>query len=133
MTKEETKQQKPTHPALNIAGVSGSRVLRLSITKSAFEITGTEEKMFELRHKGKWIDYRLISKPKNGVRLGKDYDYVLLTNGYSNKSPWKLFIFKGVESLTTDINWKFSNGLEFATKKGDHKIHFSQLIASGGS
>lgn len=54
----DKKLNKPPHPALNIAEVSGCRLLRLSLTKEAFEITGTDEKPFELRNKGKWIDSR---------------------------------------------------------------------------
>ena len=123
---------KPLHPALNIAGVSGCRLLRLSLTKEAFEITGTDEKPFELRNKGKWIDSRLFIM-NNDLMEGwpKDYDYVLLINGYGNDRPWKLFEFQKVDFTKHPIHWSFSNGLTFYQQTGDYIIRLGKMIESG--
>lgn len=117
---------KKLHPALNIAGINGCRLLRLSLTREAFDITGTNEKPFELRNKGKWIDSRLFIKS-----CPKDYDYVLLINGYGNDKPWKLFEFIKVDFTKHPIHWRFSNGLTFYQKTGDYIIRLGKTVANG--
>lgn len=105
----------------------GSRVLRLTLEKSAWDITGTEEKPFELRKKGDWIESRLF-KP-NGEP--KEYDYVLLINGYKASAPSKIFEFKRVNILSVIDRWRFSNGLTFKTEPGDYCIILGEQFDIG--
>ena len=101
----------------------GSRVLRLTLEKKAWDITGTIHKPFELRSKSEWIESRIL-KPNGEF---KEFDYVLLINGYSPKSPLKIFEFRGIEVLILDNRiWYFNNGLHFITKTGDYKINLGK-------
>jgi len=93
-------------------------VLTLTLSSAAFEITGTEEKPYELRHFSNWI----------ASRLQKQYDYVLLINGYGHHRPWKLIEFVGVEVPTEGYckKYQFSNGLVFNLYIGDYIIKLGE-------
>ena len=121
----------------NESDYEGCSILKLSVTKEAFDITGTFEKPFELRNHSEWIESRLVEKHLFGMRkqpvsiVYKHYDYVLLTNGYGALRPWKLFEFKKVSPVLHPIHWMFSNGLTFYQKSGDYIIRLGRTIDSG--
>lgn len=104
--------------------IEGKRVLYLALSKKAFEITGTEEKMFELRTSTTWIRSRLFMH--NSPVAPKYYDYVCLTEGYGYKK-YKLLTYKGIGILNLQY-WGFSNGLDFVSQPGDFKILLGELV-----
>lgn len=100
-------------------------ILRLTLEKRAFEITGTEEKPFEIRNAGPWIESRIFLKDGNI----KDIWHVDLYNGYGDV-PYKRYEFKGLEVFYIPIEYKFSNGLVFKAARKHYKIHLGQLLES---
>lgn len=122
------RKQKRTHPAIEQFNLHNSKVLRLTIDKKAFEITGTSEKPFELRKSSNWIKSRLFNKAPLCSSIPKKIDFVLLTNGYGDHRPWKLFRFSGIEVLQQNAMWSFSNGLTFETTTGDYKILLGEAL-----
>lgn len=102
-----------------------AKTLNLSLHKAAFDITGSEEKPFELRKSGKWILSRLFYP--DGRQ--KKYDIVKLSNGYGENVPFKKFKFEGFEYIEEENQlFQFSNGLIFLASKGDVKINIGALV-----
>lgn len=116
-------KKKSEHPAIIQYGIQDKKILKLTLNKEAFEITGTKEKMVELRHNSDWIRSRLFNKDKSE----KQYDYVLLMHGYGHDKPWKLFTFSTLVKVTIGKQMIYSNGLKFELKKGDWMIFFSRI------
>ncbi|MDO9187139.1 MAG: hypothetical protein Q7W13_14085 [Bacteroidia bacterium] len=98
-----------------------TKTLILPLSKKAFEITGTNEKMFELRNYSKWIESRLFDK--DGIP--KHYNKIQFPLGYSKDRKIKTFAFRGVYIFKYDKKYTFSNGLSFEVKAGDYIISFS--------
>lgn len=119
---------KSKHPALSLIPPE-SRVLTLTLSKLAFEITGTKQKPFELRKKGLWIESRLRKiDHANGEYTRKEFDYVLFTNGYGHHRPWKLVEYRGFEYATENTDYLFANGLRFLLEKNDYIINLGQPL-----
>lgn len=121
------------HPSLKIEGITKEKVLRLSLNKSAFDVTGTLEKPFELRNKSKWIESRLFVIKNGLIQKRKTFNYVLFINGYGDNRPWKLIEFKSLGSVNKEVVWKFSNGLIFNQKPGGYIINLGKIIATSES
>lgn len=127
-----SKISKIKHPIYNIPGMNRKKILVLTLKNDAFEITGTIEKKFELRTKTDWITSRLFVKSKDTFILyPKIYDYVLLINGYSNKSPFKLMKFINTEIVEESKIYSFSNKLQFKVLKNDYKINLGNITITG--
>lgn len=99
--------------------IENAKILKLTLNKAAFNITGTKEKEYELRNFSQWIASRLYHK-NGSFRM---YDFVELKNGYSKQSPRKLFNYLGFATIKSDTTYQFSNGLIFRVKKGDFIIY----------
>lgn len=124
------QQKKKEHPIYEFTGMKSKRILFLNLTKEAYEITGTEEKRFELRNKSKWIESRLFIKSEDSnILYEKKYDYVLFIEGYGHDKQFKLMKFINTEIIKKSKKYKFSNGLEFKVEKGDFKINVGKLTA----
>lgn len=117
------KKIKPIHPAILQYGLQDKKILWLTLNKTAYEVTGTEEKMVELRHDSNWIRSRLFNKDKSE----KQYDYVLLMHGYGHDKPWKLFNYSTLVRAPKTELMTYSNGLKFKLNKGDWMIFFSKI------
>lgn len=99
------------------------KILHLVLSDKAWQVTGTTEKMFELRKRSKWIESRLFDKNGNE----RHYDEVWLRNGYRAGAEVKKFGFLGVSILDQNANWSFGD-LDFFTQKGDYVIHLMDLL-----
>lgn len=112
---------------MNKNDLKNKNILRLTLNKKAFEITGTEEKPFELRKYSYWIKSRICNYYFDEFYY---FHYVLFVNGYG-KRPFKLFKFESIEKIKENKTHEFSNGLTFEVFPGDYKILLGELVASG--
>jgi hypothetical protein len=127
--KKEKSNLSPLFPPEVELILATHKVLRLTLSKKAFDITGTKEKPFELRSLSVWILSRLYSKNPLGSRsIPRVYDYVLFVNGYSHNSPFKLVEFVMFKQFSSSISKTFSNGLRFDCKRGDVYIGLGNVI-----
>lgn len=101
------------------------RILKLVLSQAAYDITGTPEKMFELRLSSKWIEQRLIDKNNPGKY--RKYDYIEFQCGYKKNAEKKQFKFIASGKWDRDKTFFFSNGLSFKANKGDYMIVFTNL------
>jgi len=85
-----------------------------------FDITGSPDKMFELRRKSKWIISRLFDKSGNP----RSYDYVEIKRGYGHDAPKKIFIFDSISTIAFPYRYLFLNGCHFDVAPGDFLIKF---------
>jgi hypothetical protein len=99
------------------------RILHLVLKGTAFEVTGTPEKMFEIRHNSQWMQSRLFNKDGTA----RIYDEVHLVHGYSRFAPKKVFQFGGVNVIEDVKNYSFSNGLTFRALPGYYIIHLHKI------
>ena len=95
--------------------------LILVLTKKAYEITGTPEKMFELRHRSEWLKSRLHNKDCSM----RQYKYIEFRQGYTNVK--KTFAFDIAYSRNMNKTYTFSNGLIFEFKPYDCIIEFKNI------
>lgn len=109
-----------------------SKVLTLNLSKEAFFVTGTSEKMFELRKSSKFIIDRLTYGERGVYRSFKYYDYILLVWGYGDHRPFKLFRYGGYRVFKESKMFEFSNGLVFQASKGDYYIILKELVFTSG-
>lgn len=98
------------------------RILNLVLNKEAFYVTGTPEKMFELRKYSEWIKSRLYTS--DGTK--KEYDEVHICCGYRKDRAIKKFRYGGC-GQAGECDWVFTNGLTFKTEIGDYIIHLQHL------
>ena len=109
------------------------KVLTLNLYRQAFEITGTPEKMFELRSNSKFIRDRLY---KGGIVIDSNklnYNYVLLVWGYGDGRPFKLFTINSIRIFLSNCFFIFSNGVKVSMKSGDFIIYFNDLVLTSNS
>lgn len=100
-----------------------NKTLKLVLNRKAFEITGTQEKMFELRRSSDWIRSRLYAQ--NGTV--RNYNFVQIYDGYKTDREFMLFKYGGFTHAAPH-NWSFSNGLEFTTCHNDYIIYLMPLL-----
>lgn len=97
--------------------------LFLVLSSKAFEVTGTHEKMYELRERTDWIVSRLLNKDGSE----KHYDTITLQLGYGKNAPRKKFNFIQFRNVEPGTNFGFSNGLEYTMKSYGFCIFFEKI------
>ncbi len=103
--------------------LANNRVLVLSVTKQWFDLMITGEKNMEFRKPTNFIKLRLYDK--NGKT--KEYDYILLMNGYGYHLPY--FIAK-YEGFGTGYNnhYTFSDGSQITPAKEDYALFLGEIV-----
>jgi hypothetical protein len=104
--------------------VSCLRVLKLTLSKSPFDVMHTGEKQTEFRKPSEWIESRLYDKEGNE----KEYDLVEFINGYGSDKPVFVAKYLGFARAEADYSISYSNGLNVEVEKGDYKIYLGQVI-----
>lgn len=97
--------------------------LFLVLSAKAFQVTGTPEKMFELRERTDWIISRLFNKDGSL----KHYDTITLQSGYGKNAPRKKFLFIQHRSVEPGTNFTFSNGLNYTMSTYGFCIFFGPI------
>jgi hypothetical protein len=97
-----------------------TKILKLVLSTQAYTVTGTPQKMFELRLNTPWIRSRLLNKDGTLRR----YSMVTFYDGYSKYRNKKTFRNIEIEITPESRSYRFSNGLEFYLPAGGFIIHF---------
>ena len=111
---------------LNLGGVSGSRILHLSLKREPFAVMITGEKVEEFRKPSKWIKSRLFDK--NGC--AKIYDYVKFVNGYGADKPYFICKFEEVFCNQSDYIMNYTT-FSVGVAKGDYVIRLGKIVERG--
>lgn len=103
--------------------LANNKVLVLSVTKQWFDLMETGEKTSEFRKPTKFIKDRLFNKDGSA----KQYDYILINNGYGYHLP--LFIAK-YDGFGTGYNnqYTFSDGSTLNVSHEDYNIFLGKII-----
>jgi hypothetical protein len=104
------------------------RILHLTLNKLPFDTFEAGLKDREYRKPSKWIKSRLIDS-KTGKN--KNYDLVLLKNGYSKKSRYLVFKFIGFEKSKINYRVDYKTGLSVQVRKGDYRILLGNITTKG--
>jgi hypothetical protein len=108
------------------------KVLRLTLSKTYFAMTGEPDKMFEIRTPSRWIQSRLYQKDqKTGNVVKRSYDFVLLINGYGPNRPWKLCTFIGFFKSYHAINVQLSENLHYYAPINSYVIGLGRKVCEG--
>lgn len=108
--------------------INPKNILRLTLCKNPFDTMAEGLKDREYREPSKWIKTRLINSETGQP---KKYDAVLFSNGYSTKSPYMLFKYKGFEIAKKNYLVEYKNGFAVSVKKGQFRIILGTLIQKG--
>lgn len=101
------------------------KILKLSVKEPWFSLMYSNEKPYELREKGKWIESRLFYKEGNK----RKYDLVEFTNGYGGHRPCFISEFYGFIDVPSEYQI-FKNGTILDWDKPSYKIDFGVPLFS---
>lgn len=97
--------------------------LTLVLSDAAYEITGTKEKMFELRKDSQWIRRKLFDR--KGEKI--EYKTITFQRAYRLNAEKKKFQFDYIIEVSVPERFVFANGLTFELEEKDFMIVFSEL------
>jgi hypothetical protein len=100
-----------------------NKVLILPVCKQWFDLMETGEKTSEFRKPSKFIKDRLYNK--NGST--KQYDYVLIINGYGYHRPYFISKYEGF-GTNYDVQYTFSDGSKLNVFPEDYNIFLGEII-----
>lgn len=104
------------------------KILYLTLKPLPFETILKRFKDREYRKSSKWIKSRLIDSK---TKQRKEYDYILLRNGYSRKNRYILCKYLGFEISKINYTVSYSTGLTVNVNKGYYRILLGSIIKSG--
>ena len=107
-------------------GASSTTTLTLTIRRKWFDLIATGEKTEEYRRVSKWIHSRLFEKDNVTPR---QYSYVRLRNGYSEKSPTIVCKWLGFRELKNGVAKTYRNGLVVEYSDVVYAISLGPIVA----